>query len=96
MPTLISPEERKINNAISEEFRVLKHRRNWNNKSIIALFRKRGILASNERVRRLLEGQARMSVPELLILENEGLSISSVKELLQKKPPVKVASDSRS
>jgi hypothetical protein len=85
MTAPILSEEQRINIAVAEEFRVLKSRRDWDNKQIMAMFRKRGIAIAGDRLKRLLAGKSRMTVPELLILESEGMSVSSVKELLQKK-----------
>jgi hypothetical protein len=86
MASLITSEEKKINTAISDEFRVLQSRRNWNVKQILAMFRHRGLCISKHRLIRLLNGTSRLTAAELMILESEGLSVSSVKELVQKKP----------
>jgi hypothetical protein len=86
MALVLTTEEERINTAICEEFRVLKSRRNWDNKQVLAVFRHRGLPISHRRLSRLLLGQRRLTAAELLILESEGLSVSSVKELLQRKP----------
>jgi hypothetical protein len=78
-------EEKKINAAIAEEFRVLKGRRHWDNKQILALFRRKGLPIKPDRLSRVLHGKARLTAAELVMLENEGLSLDSVRDLFQKK-----------
>ncbi len=84
MPTRILQEEQQINTALAAEFRSLKGRQNWTVDQIRVMFRRHKIIMSDKRVAYLLAGRGRMTAAELLVLENQGLSVNSIKEFLRK------------